>query len=185
MISNNGLKICKILRNSIKNHKVVSITTGFLLVFAVMCVSLIAVGPGGAHPIKMFSHLNDDGNIDIQLRSGKVLINDGYNNFLSNEIIFKNGAPMQQTYTLSNNTTVPNTSFNTYVEISYLTVLDTGDKNVIFLVTPGNGTAMVFSENTDGDFYPTKSISLNSVMLKNLVFSSDNRDIESQSIRWQ
>jgi len=173
----------KFLRRSVQNHKGTSIITGLLLVFAVACASLIAVGPGGTHPIKMFSYLNDDGSIDIQLRSGKVLINDGDNNFLSNEIIFKDGAPMQRTYTLSNNTTVPNNSYNTYVRISYLTFIDTSDKNVIFLVTPSNGTATIFTENEEGDFYPTKSISVNSIMLKNLVFAFDNRSIESQSRR--
>lgn len=184
MKSKIGLKACKFLRKNIRNYKGASIVTGFLLVFAVMCTSLLAVGSGGAHPIKMFSHFNDDGYIDVQLRSGNVLINDGNNNFLSNEIIFKKGVPMQKTYTLANNTTVPNASYNTYINISYLTFLDNGDRNVIFMITPGNGTATIFSENEEGDFYPTKSISHNSVMLKNLAFSSDNRNIESQSRRW-
>jgi hypothetical protein len=147
MISGAGRRIIVTLRVKLFNDRTISIAGAFIVVLAVMFAPLMAEGSAEGHPIKMLTDIDHDGNLDILSKDGEILLNDGNDRFLSNEIIFEDGAPTQRSYSLSNSTAVPGDCFNEYIDITYMTTNLAEEENYIMMITPGNETVTIF----DGD----------------------------------
>lgn len=146
---------------------------GLSLILALVFIPVLTTVSAEGHQIMAFTDINGDKELDIILRDDRILLSRGDRTYVSNEVVFKERVPMQRSYSFLNGTATAIDNQNAFINISYLKEYQTDGQDSIFLMNPGNMTVTIFTEDSDGDFRPDKTLTLKDDMARNLIYHSN------------